>query len=145
MHTSCKGHQHNSPCCNACRQHATAAAAAACQQVMVRSRHAPQRALGYRMLAAVLRRAQPQVQAVGIDGQLQRRRVTLEAAPPTAAAAAAAAAATDVSDQRAGANTCVTWDDVWQYAVVALRAVPLCRLGLDQDNAQVGGPCVCVW
>jgi hypothetical protein len=39
--------------------------------------------------------------------------------------------------QQFSRETGVSWPDVWQYAVVVLRAVMLCRLGLDEDNVQV--------
>jgi hypothetical protein len=120
-------------------------------RVLVRSSHAPQRAAGFRMLAAVLRRAQPNVLHVCGDGHLIQQEVLLEAElavdtvnwqqqqaqqGPVAAAAAAA-----VSSRATG----VLWTQIWEYSVVALRAVLLCRLSLDDDNSQVlAAACDCL-
>lgn len=99
--------------------------------VLVRSRHGPHRAVGFKMLATVLRRAQPLVYHVGPDGDLIPQPVLLDVQQQQQEQ--------DQEEGQGSSSTGVFWADVWQYAVVALRAVMLCRLGLDEDNAQVGG------
>jgi len=101
--------------------------------VLVRSRHAPQRAVGFRMLAAVLRRARPSVGQIGLEGQLLPQHVLLDVSPEQQQQGQQGQ-----QQQQQCVGTGVLWSDVWQYAVVALRAVMLCRLALDEDNAQVG-------
>ena len=99
------------------------------------------------MLGAVLRRAQPLVHHVGDGGQLQQQQVMLDVLPsPPLSLPLSLPQQQGVGEQQqqqqqaevvAAAATGVLWPDVWQYAVVALRAVMLCRLGLDEDNLQV--------
>jgi hypothetical protein len=92
------------------------------------------------MLGAVLRRAQPLVYHVGDGGQLQQQQVMLDLLPPPPQQQQQQGLGKQQQQQAevvGAAATGVMWPDVWQYAVVALRAVMLCRLGLDEDNLQV--------
>jgi hypothetical protein len=103
-------------------------------RVLMRSGHAPQRAAGFRMLATVLRRAQPSVLHVGMDGQLLQQPVLLEELQQPQQGVDSDNL---VQQQQQQQDTGVHWAQVWEYAVVALRAVPLCRLGLDDEHGQV--------
>jgi hypothetical protein len=94
------------------------------------------------MLAAVLRRAQPLVCHVGAGGQLQPQPVLLDVLPPAQTQQQQQQQLVQQQQQQqqeeaVSVEMGVNWPDVWQYAVVALRAVVLCRLGLDEDNVQV--------
>ncbi|KAF8057274.1 Oxsr1 [Scenedesmus sp. PABB004] len=88
-------------------------------RLLLRSAHPPQRAAGFRLLAVVLRRARA---GLGCGGGAAGE-VRVEAGGPPGGAPPGA--------------TGVAWAQVWEYAVVVLRAALLCRLGLDDDNAGV--------
>jgi hypothetical protein len=125
-------------------------------RVLVRSGHAPQRAAGFRMLAVVLRRAQPSVLHVGQDGQLMQQPVLIEQQQQQQDDGSAAeqqhedpyqqqqqqhqyigSADQQQQQQQQQQSTGVHWAQVWEYAIVALRAILLCRLGLDDEHGQV--------
>jgi hypothetical protein len=108
-------------------------------RVLMRSGHAPQRAAGFRMLAVVMRRAQPSVLHVGMDGQLQQQPVLLDEQQQQQQDADEPGATKQEQhcQQQQQQGTGVHWAQVWEYAVVALRAVLLCRLGLDDEHGQV--------
>ncbi|GBF92575.1 hypothetical protein Rsub_05189 [Raphidocelis subcapitata] len=94
-------------------------------RALARSSHAPQRAAALRALGALLEAARPRLGAEGPGGGPAARALELPAsvmegeralpAPPPA----------------------VDWETVREYLVVAVRAVVLLRLGLDDDSTSV--------